>query len=92
MLVGCQLHVTISVYVGLMHKMLGCDVPLIENLRANDGMRRRYSLVLFRGLLVIDTEVIKHLPWGLSMPPDDVIADGSCTQTFCTSSFRGRFI
>ena len=75
-LVGCQLYVTISVCVGLVHKLPGCNLPLIENLRANDAMRRRDWLLLFPGLLVLETEVIKHLPWGRSIPTDDARADG----------------
>lgn len=71
-LVGCQIYVAISVCVGLVHKLQSCDVSLIETWRA---MRRRDMLLLIPGLPVLETEVVKHLPWGRSISTNVAIAD-----------------
>ena len=53
--VGCQIFLTISLYVGLVHKFPGCSLPLIEILRGDDAMRRRDWLLLFPRFLVLET-------------------------------------
>lgn len=75
-LVGCQLYVTISVYAGLVHKLPGCDVALTENLRGTDVMCQWDWLLLFPGLLVLETEVIKHLPWGQTILNNATMPNG----------------
>ena len=86
-LVACQFYLAISVYVGLVHKLPGCDVPLIEDLRANDAMRGRDGFLLFPPLLLLETEVIKHLPWGNSIPINASVADGFPRRYFARVAF-----
>ena len=86
-LVGCQLYMAISVYVGLVRKFQGCDVPLINHLRASDAMRPRDWLLLFPGLLVLEKEVIKHLPWGQSILTNAISADGFPHRYFVRVAF-----
>ena len=87
-LVGCQIYVAISICVVLVHKIQSCDVPLIENWRA---MRRRDMLLLFPGLLVLEIEVIQHLPWDQSISTNATVADGFPHRYFARAAFMAVF-
>ena len=86
-LVGSQLYVAIAVYVALGRKMTGQTTPLFQSLRIGQAMRKRDWFLLFPGLLVLETEVIKHLPWDSSISLDDDVADGFPHEYFARVAF-----
>lgn len=86
-LVGCQLYVRISVYVGLMQKLPGCDARLIQNLRANEAMHRQDWLLLIPGLLLLETDVIKHLSLSHPILTNATKSDGFTHGYFARLAF-----
>lgn len=54
-LAGCQLSMAILIYMGLWHKL--ADLK---------DMHKRDWFLLFPGLLLLEAEVIKYLPWDIS--------------------------
>lgn len=86
-LVGSQLYVAIAVYVALGRQMPGQVVPLFQSLRTGQAMRKRDWFLVFPGLLVLEAEVIKHLPWDSSISLDDDVADGFPHKCFARVAF-----
>ena len=67
----------VSVFWGLGSRRLGCEIgldaptmSLMDNLMQEKGMGLSDWFVLFPGLLVLDAEVIKHLPWKKELVDD----------------------
>ena len=65
-----QGFLVVSVFWGLMSRYLGYMVgldaqtrSLVEDLKQEKGMDLSDWFILFLGMLVLDAEVIKHLPW-----------------------------
>jgi len=62
-IVGVQLYGAISVYIGLNRKLPGQKMSLLQALQSKEAMKKHDWLLLFPGLLVLEADVVKHLPW-----------------------------
>ena len=67
--VASQLFAVSAVYWGLLNKHtdedgIGKRSSLMDHLKEQKAMQTHNWLLLFPGLLLLDVEVIKHLPWG----------------------------
>ena len=72
-----QGFLVVSVFWGLMSRYLGYMVgldaqtrSLVEDLKQEKGMDLSDWFILFLGMLVLDAEVIKHLPWKKELVDD----------------------
>ena len=95
-LVISQVYTMCAVYMGLTSRKLARDVrldvslrSLLEYLKEGRGMCKADWLILFPGLMVLDAEVIKHLPWGREMIDDTnkMAEDGFPHKYFANVAF-----